>query len=735
MDLGHIGVFLCSCGKTLNIDLKKLGKELEKIDEVAVVERVESLCTEEGLAYIIDDLRRKELDRIVIGACTSKNKVFQDVAEGMELDPTAVDLVNIREECAWVHEDKKAATQKARFLIKSAIKNEPKLPEIVEVKAKPSILIAGDTRALSLADDFSDMNIEMHVLSEDPYFNRIPLESKGYQPSNKGSVYEFQDAQFHLNSKILDIEGDLGDFTVNILNGRYVDVIKCVDCGKCVEVCEPKAIERPADSAFSAYIIKDSCTECGECVKVCPTEAITLHPDSETVNAGQIISFYPVKPREGVFVIDEKRSGSSAWSAALQTAINIKGYKKEKFIHTDIKKCANHHIMEKKLDFKGCTFCEDSCAYFNVSSGVMSDLACKGCGSCATSCPQNTYLLHHQSFDDVLSEIDLTAEADINPRIVMFVCGEGGYSTLKAAGLNRLKYPPAIPLLVPCLGNVSELHVLRAFELGAEGVVLLGCGTDKCMYEKGSSRGSDSIALARSVLDSFGIEKERARIISGDGTEPEKFVRQLKDFEDRIKKLSKNPLSKKKPASLDFDKNENKKRVMLHSLISGFSKKTGVTEGRIETHMPVGILNVNEKECTLCGSCAFHCNAGALRHEGKEILDIYSTHTYCMACSICERICPEDAITIDRAIDIKGFVEKQERKFDVKIINCSECGRPLMAEAALNKLKKRLKEKELDMLQKCQGCLDRGTVADILRADPKSEDFIIIQQGKAPWEK
>ncbi|MFV2041268.1 MAG: hydrogenase iron-sulfur subunit, partial [Candidatus Hydrothermarchaeales archaeon] len=558
---------------------------------------------------------------------------------------------NIREECAWAHDNKSDATEKAKYLVKSAVLRDSKLPELLEVQVAPSILIAGGQQALELAQDFADFEADIHILNSDPYFKRSSPASASFSPAARGSPFQFEDGSVTSGASILNVFGELGDFTVEFEKGRRIDISKCVDCEKCIEICPEKAISRPDNSIFSAYIISDKCTGCGECQTVCPTDAIQIESETDTLNVGQIITFYDIKPREGIYLI-KAGDGAQAQGAAVKAALNLQGYKKERYIESKIELCANKHLSEKNFDITGCTYCEDRCAYYPISSGGVSEISCQGCGSCAAACPQGVLDLKLHPNDAILDEIDSTTDAKIKDKIIVFTCSEGGYSTLKAAGLNKLKYPAALPVFVPCLGSVSPSHILRAFDVGAEGVLLLGCGADSCMHESGFAQGSDSVSQSKKILEFFGVGKERVRLLKADGSNPEKFTSQIKEFSEKIKGHSKNPLLKKTPADIgSAEDGARRKREVFHALISGFSEKTGVSEGRIEGDFKVALLTVNEAECTLCGACAFHCNTGALKFEGEEILDIYSTHTYCIGCSICEKICPENAISLESVID------------------------------------------------------------------------------------
>ena len=67
----RLGIFLCACNGTIDIDFKNVKKSLKKNKEVEIVELHDQLC-QSGLDYIIDDLRRLELDGILIAGCSEK---------------------------------------------------------------------------------------------------------------------------------------------------------------------------------------------------------------------------------------------------------------------------------------------------------------------------------------------------------------------------------------------------------------------------------------------------------------------------------------------------------------------------------------------------------------------------------------------------------------------------------------------------------------------------------------
>lgn len=174
MEDGNTGIFLCNCGKSINLNYRKLAKELKKIDDIAVVENVEYLCRDDGLAYIVDDFRRKDLERIIIAACDTKNALFENVVdEDLEMDVEALQIIDIREQCGWVHKNKGDGTKKAAALIKNAITKEVYPTGKREIKAGSDILIIGNVEGLKVARDLTTFGADVQLITEEGYDKRL----------------------------------------------------------------------------------------------------------------------------------------------------------------------------------------------------------------------------------------------------------------------------------------------------------------------------------------------------------------------------------------------------------------------------------------------------------------------------------------------------------------------------------------------------------------------------------
>jgi len=100
------------------------------------------------------------------------------------------------------------------------------------------------------------------------------------------------------------------------------------------------------------------------------------------------------------------------------------------------------------------------------------------------------------------------------PRIAGFVCNWSAYSGVEMAGVQGTEYAANMRLVkVMCLGRVHGGLLLKAFELGADGVMLLGCPVESCHYEFGMERTREVFTQARRVLRLLGVEPQRLALV------------------------------------------------------------------------------------------------------------------------------------------------------------------------------------------------------------------------------
>jgi coenzyme F420-reducing hydrogenase delta subunit len=116
----------------------------------------------------------------------------------------------------------------------------------------------------------------------------------------------------------------------------------------------------------------------------------------------------------------------------------------------------------------------------------------------------------------------------------------------------RSQYPSDIKIiLVPCTGKVDVLHILHAFEKGADGVYVVGCMEGDCHFNKGNFRARKRVEQAKKILDAIGVGGERARMYNLSSSEGPRFAQYATEMDEKIRELGPNPvkLAKKQKAA------------------------------------------------------------------------------------------------------------------------------------------------------------------------------------------
>ena len=102
---------------------------------------------------------------------------------------------------------------------------------------------------------------------------------------------------------------------------------------------------------------------------------------------------------------------------------------------------------------------------------------------------------------------------DFKPTIVAFLCNWCAYTGADLAGTSRLHYAPNIRIIrVMCSGRIEPSFILKAFQQGADGVLVCGCHPGDCHYHEGNYKCLRRFKLMEKFIQQMGIEKERLQL-------------------------------------------------------------------------------------------------------------------------------------------------------------------------------------------------------------------------------
>ena len=124
------------------------------------------------------------------------------------------------------------------------------------------------------------------------------------------------------------------------------------------------------------------------------------------------------------------------------------------------------------------------------------------------------------------------------PRIVGFMCNWCAYSGADLAGVSRIASPQGLRIIrTMCTGRVDVSFVLKAFALGADGVLIAGCHPGDCHYAEGNFKAIRRVALLRSLLRQLRIDERRVKLAWISAAEAEEYARIATEFSATIRRL------------------------------------------------------------------------------------------------------------------------------------------------------------------------------------------------------
>jgi F420-non-reducing hydrogenase iron-sulfur subunit len=132
---------------------------------------------------------------------------------------------------------------------------------------------------------------------------------------------------------------------------------------------------------------------------------------------------------------------------------------------------------------------------------------------------------------------------NFEPVIVAFCCHYCAYTAADMAGSQRLAYPANVKIIrVPCSSKVDALHLVKAFEKGADGVYVAGCLEGDCHFKNGNIRAARLVENVQKYLEEIGIERERLEMVMMSAGMGYRFAQVATEMTEKIRKLGPSPI-------------------------------------------------------------------------------------------------------------------------------------------------------------------------------------------------
>ena len=133
---------------------------------------------------------------------------------------------------------------------------------------------------------------------------------------------------------------------------------------------------------------------------------------------------------------------------------------------------------------------------------------------------------------------EATKVQKFEPKIIAFLCNWCSYAGADLAGVSRMQYPPSTRTIrVMCTGTISPHHILKAFQKGADGVIVAGCHIGDCHYLKGNYMTIKRVAILKELLKFTGFQEERLHLDWVSAAEGVRFAELIRTFTQRVKEL------------------------------------------------------------------------------------------------------------------------------------------------------------------------------------------------------
>ena len=230
----RVGVFICHCGSNIAgfLDCEAVTKYAATLPNVVYAKNNLYTCSEAGIAEIKRAIAEHGLTRVVVASCSPRTHqpLFQSACAEAGLNPYLFEMVNIRDQCSWVHmQEWENATEKAKDLVRMGVAKATFLEPQKEIEASVTpraLVIGGGVAGLSAAEAFADMGIPVVVVEKEAvlgglvrHLNRLgpkALDAEGYISGLVAQVTAKELVTVRTASRVTAVTGYVGNYEVTV---------------------------------------------------------------------------------------------------------------------------------------------------------------------------------------------------------------------------------------------------------------------------------------------------------------------------------------------------------------------------------------------------------------------------------------------------------------------------------------------------------------------------------------
>ena len=232
----RVGVFVCNCGINIGatVDVPAVVVHAQTLRNVEHAQEFLFSCSQDAQKVISDVIAEKRLNRVVVAACTPRTHepLFQKTLQATGLNPYLFEFVNIREQCAWVHQkEPERATEKAKELLEMAVSKalllEP-VPKMTLPVNKAALVIGGGAAGMTAALELAAQGFPVHLVEREDELGgnlrRVHYTLEGertaeYLNALSSRVRESGQITLHLETEVEDVAGYVGNFKTKLSDG------------------------------------------------------------------------------------------------------------------------------------------------------------------------------------------------------------------------------------------------------------------------------------------------------------------------------------------------------------------------------------------------------------------------------------------------------------------------------------------------------------------------------------